>query len=67
MIYVDHSAVAIDKNNIDWKAHEEHVHPHEWLESATDEQHPSPFIESITAEQSAALTGDSASIFEAFA
>src|SRR5512146_1202880 len=60
-----HPALAIQKDHVDGKTHEQHVHAHEWLQPSRLEQHPRLFLESITAEQAATFAGHPTRIFKA--
>ena len=60
-------AAPVEKNDIDRKAHEEHVHPHHWREAAIFEEHAGARFEAVTTEQAAALAAETARIFEPLA
>ncbi len=55
MIYPDHRVVAVEENDIDREAHEEHMHPHERLYTAANEEHPFARFEACSPEQATAL------------
>lgn len=65
MIYPDHRVVAVEEDDIDREAHEEHMHPHEGLYTAANEEHPFARFEACSPEQATALAGETASVFEA--
>jgi len=67
MIYPDHRVVAVEEDDIDREAHEEHMHPHERLDTAANEEHPFARFEACSPEQAATLAGKTASVFEACA
>ena len=60
-------AAPVEKNDIDRKAHEEHVHPHHRREAAIFEEHAGARFEAVTTEQAAALAAETARIFEPLA
>jgi hypothetical protein len=43
------------------------VHPHHWREAAIFEEHPGAWLEAIATEQTAALSAETARIFEPLA
>jgi len=67
MADADHPAQPIEEYDVDWKSHEEHMHPHEGLEPSRLEQHPAIRRETLTAKQPAALARDSTRRLEACA
>jgi hypothetical protein len=64
MIYSDHGVAGVEENDIDRKAHEEHMHPHERLDTAANEEHPLARFEACSPEQAATLARKTASILE---
>jgi len=67
MIYSDDPVFAVEEDDIDRKAHEEHMHPHERLDTAANEEHSLARFESCSPKQAATLAGKTASIFESCA
>ena len=57
-------AAAIEEDDIDRKAHEEHVHPHHRSEAAVVEPHAGARLKTVATEQAAALTAETARILE---
>ena len=64
---IDDSVAPADEHDVDRKAHEEHVHPHERCEPAILEEHPGAGLEAVATEQAATLATDSAGAFESLA
>jgi len=64
VIYADYQAFTVEKDDVNREAHEEHVHPQEWLEPTTFEKHPLAGFKSLSPEQAAGLPAEPSSIVE---
>jgi hypothetical protein len=60
----DNPIATSEKNDIDRKTHEEHVHPHKRREAPVVEQHPGAGFETVATQQSAPLARETTGILE---
>ena len=60
----DDRIATAEKNDIDRKAHEEHVHPHKRREAPVVEQHPGAGLETVPTQQSAPLACETTCVLE---
>jgi len=60
----DDAPVAVEKDDVDREAHEEHVHQHKRFEAAAHEKHSVAGFETVASKQAFALAGNTARIFE---